>query len=91
MSLLLSLSSKIKSNIISVRHTLGVNRFLESIQQVNDSFGVHNELFELIRDISKIQKLEEIKYLIEKKSVMQRIKVSEYLKMISNEKSISLK
>lgn len=91
MSLLLSLSSKIKSNIISVRHTLGVNRFLESIQQVNDSFGVHNELFELIRDISKIQNLEEIKYLIEKKSVMQRIKVSEYLKMISNEKSISLK
>lgn len=63
----LSAKSKIKSNITSVRHTFSVNKFIESIIEVDSSTSIHNELYELITDISEIKNPIQIKYLIEKK------------------------
>lgn len=63
----LSAKSKIKSNITSVRHTFSVDKFIESIIEVDSSTSIHNELYELITDISEIKNPIQIKYLIEKK------------------------
>ena len=63
----LSGKSKIESNITSVRHTSSVDNFIESIIKIDESTQVHDELYQLITDISNLNNLQELKFIIRSK------------------------
>lgn len=55
---------KIKTNILAVAHSLSPKKFVEKLVEIDNSVKIHDELFELISEISKIQNPLQIMFLV---------------------------
>ncbi|HBX46512.1 hypothetical protein [Limibacterium fermenti] len=58
---------KVKTNILAIAHSLSPKKFVEKLAEVDNSIKIHDELFELINEISKIRKPQEILFLVKGK------------------------
>ena len=55
---------KIKTKILAVAHSMSPKTFVEKLVEIDNSVKIHNELFELISAISKIQNPRQIMFLV---------------------------
>jgi len=55
---------KIKTNILAVAHSLSPKKFVEKLVEIDNSVRIHDELFELINEISKIENPLQIMFLV---------------------------
>ena len=55
---------KIKSNILAIAHSLSPDKLVEKLKEIDNSVKIHEDLFELINNISKIKDPLQIIHLI---------------------------
>lgn len=55
---------KIKTNILSIAHSLSPKKFVDKLVEIDNSMKIHNELFDLINEISKIDNPLQIMFLV---------------------------
>ena len=59
-----SKNPKVKTNILAATHSLSPKRFVEKLGEIDNSVKIHDQLFELISEISKIQNPAQIIFLV---------------------------
>ena len=55
---------KIKTKIFAIAHSVSPKKFVEKLVEIDNSVKIHNELFELISEISKIQNPLQIMFIV---------------------------
>lgn len=59
-----SIRPKVKTNILAIAHSLSPTKFIQKLEDIDNSVEIHNELFELINGISKITNPLQIMFLV---------------------------
>ncbi|MBS5797603.1 MAG: hypothetical protein KH100_09825 [Dysgonomonas mossii] len=55
---------KVKTNILAIAHSLSPKKFVEKLEEIDNSVKIHEELFNLINEISQISNPLQIMFLI---------------------------
>ncbi|MDR0231753.1 MAG: hypothetical protein LBI82_06495 [Dysgonamonadaceae bacterium] len=58
---------KIKTNILAITHSMSPNKFVQKLEEIENSVKIHDELFTLINEISKIKNPRQIMFLVKNK------------------------
>jgi len=62
----LSVRPKVKTNILAISHSLSPNKFVQNLEEIDNSVQIHDELFRLISGISKVTNPSQIMFLVRK-------------------------
>lgn len=58
---------KVKTNILAISHSLSPIKFIQGLEGIDKSTKIHNELFELINEVSQITDPSQIMFLVKNK------------------------